>query len=56
MENRIKNKSKYTWKDKLKAIGPGAMITASFIGPGTVTTATRTGAGFGYSLLWTVLF
>lgn len=56
MENKIDNKSKYTWKDKLKAIGPGAMITASFIGPGTVTTATRTGAGFGYALLWTVLF
>ncbi len=50
------DKVKYTWKDKIKAIGPGAMITGSFIGPGTVTTATRTGASFGYSLLWTVLF
>lgn len=47
---------KYTWKEKLKAIGPGAMVTASFIGPGTVTTCTRAGASFGYSLLWTVLF
>ena len=42
--------------DKLKAIGPGAMITASFIGPGTVTTATRAGAEFGFVLLWTVVF
>ncbi|WZL74338.1 Nramp family divalent metal transporter [Clostridiaceae bacterium 35-E11] len=49
-------KIKYTWKDKVKAIGPGAMITGSFIGPGTVTTATRTGASFGYSLLWTIVF
>lgn len=49
-------KSMYTWKDKLKAIGPGAMITASFIGPGTVTTATRAGAEYGYALLWTVIF
>lgn len=47
---------KYTLKDKLKAIGPGAMITASFIGPGTVTTATRSGAGYGFALLWTVIF
>ncbi|AYZ74459.1 divalent metal cation transporter [Fusobacterium necrophorum] len=48
--------SKYTWKDKLKAIGPGAVITASFIGPGTVTSCTKAGASFGYALLWTVLF
>ncbi|MBB4825482.1 NRAMP (natural resistance-associated macrophage protein)-like metal ion transporter [Sporosarcina luteola] len=41
---------------KLKAIGPGAVITASFIGPGTVTTATRAGASFGYSILWAVIF
>lgn len=48
--------SKYTWKDKIKAIGPGAIITASFIGPGTVASCTRAGADFGYTLLWTVLF
>lgn len=51
-----KAKTKYTFADKIKAIGPGAMITASFIGPGTVTTATRVGAQFGYALLWTVIF
>lgn len=55
-ENKTAIKKKYTWKDKLKAIGPGAMITASFIGPGTVTTATRAGAGYGYGLLWTIVF
>lgn len=49
-------KRKYTLGEKLKAIGPGAMVTASFIGPGTVTTATRAGAEFGYALLWTVIF
>lgn len=43
-------------KDIIKALGPGMIITASFIGPGTVTAMTRAGAGFGYSLLWTVLF
>lgn len=51
-----KIKGNYTFKEKIKAIGPGAMITASFIGPGTVTTATRAGADFGYALLWTVAF
>ena len=49
-------KDQYTLGEKLKAIGPGAMVTASFIGPGTVTTASRAGAGFGYALLWTVIF
>lgn len=47
---------KYTWVDKVKAIGPGAVITASFIGPGTVTACTKAGASFGYALLWTVVF
>ena len=58
VKNKVENRanSKYTIKDKLKAIGPGAMITASFIGPGTVTTATSTGASYGYALLWAVIF
>ncbi|KKK35145.1 manganese transporter [Salinicoccus sediminis] len=43
-------------KEKLKVFGPGAIITASFIGPGTVTTATRAGAGFGFALLWAIIF
>jgi len=42
--------------ERLKAIGPGAMVAAAFIGPGTVTTATIAGSGFGYTLLWAVLF
>lgn len=41
---------------RLKNIGPGAMVAAAFIGPGTVTTATIAGASYGYSLLWTILF
>lgn len=43
-------------KKLFKSIGPGMIITASFIGPGTVTTMTQGGAGFGYSLLWAVVF
>ena len=42
--------------EKLKNIGPGAMVAAAFIGPGTVTTATMAGAGYGYTLLWAIVF
>jgi NRAMP (natural resistance-associated macrophage protein)-like metal ion transporter len=41
---------------RLRGMGPGLLITAAFIGPGTVTTATVAGAGFGFALLWAVLF
>ncbi|GAB3058141.1 Nramp family divalent metal transporter [Virgibacillus ainsalahensis] len=43
-------------KEKLKVIGPGAIIAASFMGPGTISTATQAGASFGYSLLWAIVF
>ncbi len=44
------------FKDRLKDFGPGALVAAAFIGPGTVTTATLAGAGFGYALLWALVF
>ncbi|MEG1932504.1 MAG: Nramp family divalent metal transporter, partial [Pygmaiobacter sp.] len=47
---------KYTLKEKMKAMGPGILVVGSFIGPGTITSATRAGAGYGYALLWTVIF
>jgi len=37
-------------------IGPGALVTAAFIGPGTITTCTMAGAKFGYALLWGMVF
>ncbi len=39
-----------------KYFGPGTLVTAAFIGPGTLATCTLAGAGFGYSLLWVLLF
>ena len=48
--------NKYTLMEKIKAMGPGILIVGSFIGPGTVTSATKAGAGYGYALLWTVVF
>ncbi|WP_455257776.1 Nramp family divalent metal transporter, partial [Peptoniphilus asaccharolyticus] len=47
---------KYTFKEKLKALGPGMLIVGSFIGPGTITSSTRAGATYGYQLLWCILF
>lgn len=35
-----------------KNIGPGALVSAAFIGPGTVTLCTLAGVKFGYQLLW----
>jgi Mn2+/Fe2+ NRAMP family transporter len=33
-----------------------SVISAAFVGPGTVTTAASAGAGFGYALIWALLF
>lgn len=41
---------------RLKDVGPGALVTAAFIGPGTVTACTLAGAQFGYQLVWALLF
>ncbi len=43
-------------KSRLRSIGPAALVTAAFIGPGTLTTCTLAGAGYGYALLWALLF
>lgn len=42
--------------NRLKNIGPGALVAAAFIGPGTVTVATMAGANFGFALLWVLIF
>lgn len=44
------------FKERLRNIGPGALIAAGFIGPGTITTCTKSGASSGYTLLWAMLF
>ncbi len=42
--------------NKIAAILLWSVIAAAFIGPGTVTTAASAGAGFGFSLLWALVF
>lgn len=49
-------KRKFTLSEKWKALGPGFLIVGSFIGPGTVTSSTRAGAGYGFELLWCIVF
>ena len=41
---------------RIPRIGPGAVVTAAFIGPGTVTTCVRAGVEFRYALLWALVF
>jgi len=36
--------------------GPAMLVTAAFIGPGTVTACASAGIGFGYALLWALMF
>jgi manganese transport protein len=55
MSNKIQN-SFSRFIDKIRNVGPAALVTAAFIGPGTVTTCTLAGADFGYALLWGLLF
>ncbi|TFH50183.1 MAG: divalent metal cation transporter [Bacteroidia bacterium] len=43
-------------KRRIFRFGPGALVTAAFIGPGTITTCSMAGAGFGYALLWGLVF
>lgn len=43
-------------KQRLLNILFWSVISAAFIGPGTVTTAASSGAGFGYTLIWTLIF
>lgn len=40
---------------RLKNVGPGALVAAAFIGPGTVTSCSKSGASYGYVLLWAML-
>jgi NRAMP (natural resistance-associated macrophage protein)-like metal ion transporter len=56
VEKIVASKKRYSLKEKIRALGPGILVVGSFIGPGTVTSATKAGAGYGYALLWTVIF
>lgn len=43
---------KLSFKEIMKRIGPGIILTGIVIGPGAITTASMLGAQYGYSLMW----
>ena len=45
-----------SFSQRLKEVGPGAVVAAAFIGPGTVTSCFTSGANYGTTLLWAILF
>ena len=47
---------KKSFGQRLKEVGPGAVVAAAFIGPGTVTSCFTSGANYGTTLLWAILF
>ncbi len=49
-------KTKKTVWQRLKNMGPGAIVTAAVVGPGTVTSCGLAGFNFSYSLAWALLF
>ena len=49
------SEGKLTLKDYIKAMGPGAIMSAAIIEPGTVTTASQQGALYGFTSLWILL-
>ena len=43
-----------TFKKLAASLGPGLITAALVLGPGSVTTVSKTGALYGYSLIWVV--
>lgn len=56
VQERLNEESTPARKGPWERIGPGLIISASFIGPGTITTATVTGSSYGYALAWAITF
>ncbi|WP_161979065.1 Nramp family divalent metal transporter [Streptococcus sp. S784/96/1] len=51
----IKSVKKLSFRDILKRIGPGIILTGVVIGPGNITTSAMLGASYGYQLLWLII-
>lgn len=45
-----------TLLQRIKHMGPAAIVSAALIGPGTITTCGLSGNKFGYALVWALLF
>lgn len=49
-------KTKKTFIQRIKNMGPGAIVTAAVVGPGTVTSCGLAGFNFSFALAWALLF
>ncbi len=49
------NQEQVTWREKLRAVGPGILFAGAAIGVSHLVQSTRAGAGYGFSLLWAVI-
>lgn len=47
---------KKTVLQRLKHMGPAAIVSAALIGPGTITTSGLSGCNFGFTLVWAIFF
>jgi len=50
------NLHKKTVLQRLRNMGPGAIVSAALIGPGTITTCGLAGFNYSYALAWALLF
>ena len=46
---------KLSFKEILKKVGPGIILTGIVIGPGNITTSAMMGANYGYDMLWLLI-
>ncbi|MFC2662763.1 MAG: Nramp family divalent metal transporter, partial [Eubacterium sp.] len=46
---------KLSFRNILRKIGPGIILTGIVIGPGNITTSAMMGANYGYSMMWIVI-
>ena len=44
-----------SFKEILKKVGPGIILTGIVIGPGNITTSAMMGANYGYDMLWLLI-
>ncbi len=44
-----------TWRERMRAVGPGILFAGAAIGVSHLVQSTRAGAGYGFSLLWAVI-
>ena len=49
------NVKKLSFKELLKRVGPGLILTGIVIGPGNITTSAMLGANYGYSMMWLII-